>query len=101
MSVKAGQAHRFPATGGNSARSAAAGEGTEAEAEVRGTGPTGERGRTCNGTVSYAKAVRRGQNGQPAGSLAYIPVRPEPGCDLDVGLDRLAVALGDGDLCIR
>ena len=45
------------------------------------------RGRTCNGTVSYVKAVRRGQNGR--GSPAYIPVPVQPGCDLDAGLDRL------------
>lgn len=50
-----------------------------------------KRGRNyCDGTVSYVKAVRRGQNGGLPGSLAYIPVRVQPGCDLDAGLDRLA-----------
>ena len=50
----------------------------------------GTRGRTCNGTVSYVKAVRRGQNGGLRGSLTYIPVPVQPGCDRDAGLDRLA-----------
>jgi len=51
------------------------------------------RARTCNGTVSYVKAVpaRSGRvlNGGLRESLAYIPVPVQPGCDLDAGLDRL------------
>src|SRR6266487_5545936 len=66
-------------------------------------GPAGQhRGRTCNGTVSYVKAVSARSGRVPAGSLAYVPVPVQPGCDLDAEAGSPAgVALGDGDLRVR
>src|SRR5260370_266534 len=60
-----------------------------------GVGPATEPFRTL-------RRFRRGQDGCLRGSLAYVPVPVQPGCDLDAEAGSPAgVALGDGDLRVR